>query len=223
MKTNMIKGVNQRARAANWYKRFHFSDVIILMHIPFTIVVLDFVLIGAAMAPRIYVQRLVISLIAIFSAHQISHFLDETKSRPWGTKISNGSLYVIGFLFMFISIVLGVYLAITVSFYLLLFAIAGIFLAVSYSLELWKERFHNSISFGLSCLLVYLGSFFLQSGTITLTSIIMSTAIGIQGVYIIVLYEATKNDSTSKLSWSILKGIIIMWTLITVALFFRNF
>jgi len=94
---------------------------------------------------------------------------------------------------------------------------------VSYSLELWKERFHNSISFGLSCLLVYLGSFFLQSGTITLTSIIMSTAIGIQGVYIIVLYEATKNDSTSKLSWSILKGIIIMWTLITVALFFRNF
>jgi hypothetical protein len=175
-------------------------------------------MIGTAMAPVIYADRLVLAIIVVFFAHQASHYLDEIRGHPWNTKIPNSTLYALGFLFLAISMIAGLYLLLTVSLLLILFFIPLVFFPVTYSMELWGGRFHRPWSFGISGGLVCLGNYFLQTLTITLTPILMSVAIGIQSTFIIILYESTKREATRKLAWQTLEGIIIIWIFIAIAL-----
>jgi hypothetical protein len=219
----MIKGVVQRDKAAKWYRRFHVSEYAILLHLPFSSVVLDFAVIGAMMAQDIYVDRLILALIGVFFAHQGSHYLDETKGRHWNTKIPNRILYVLSFLFLTTAGAIGVYLSFTVSLLLGVFIIPMVFFPISYSLELWNDRFHGPLWFGVSCALVCIGSFFLQTLTVSLFSVFMSIAVGIQGIYIIILYEATKNNKTRALAWNTLKGIVLLWTFVALSMVTAKF
>ena len=219
----MIKGVSQREKAAKWYRKFHVSDYAALLHLPFSIVVLDFAVIGAMMAQNVHVDRLILASIGVFFAHQGSHYLDEIKGRHWNTKIPNRILYILSSLFLVIAATVGVYLSFTVSFLLSIFIIPLLFFPVSYSLELWNERFHRPLGFGVSCALVCLGSFFLQTLAISLFSLFMAIAIGIQGTYIIILYEATKEDQTSALAWNALKGIVLMWSFVALSMLVAKF
>jgi len=213
----MIKGVSQREKAASWYRKFHVSDYVTLLHLPFSAAVVAFAVIGAAMAPDVYVGRLIPAVVAVFLAHQGSHYLDEIKGHPWGTMIPDSSLYAIGFSFLAVAMAIGIYLSLTVSLFLLAFMAAMIFFPISYGLELWRDRFHGPLSFGLSGALVCLGSFYLQSLTVTGFSVIMSAAIGVQSMYIIILYEKTKVEETRTLAWGVLKGIVVMWIFIALA------
>jgi hypothetical protein len=215
--------VNQREKAAKWYKRFHVSDYAVLLHLPFSTVVLDFAVIGAMMSPYIHVERLVPALIGVFLAHQGSHYLDEVKGRHWNTSIPNKILYALSILFLITAAALGVYLASTVSVMVALFIVPMVFFPITYSLELWNERFHGSIWFGVSCAFVCLGSFFLQTLTISLFSVLMSIAVGIQGTYIIILYEATKNSKTTDLAWNVLKGIVLLWNFVAMSMVIARF
>ena len=173
---------------------------------------------GAAMAQIIYADRLIVALVAVFLAHQSSHYLDEIRGHPWNTKIPNRILYALGLSFLAISVIAGLYLLITVSSLLILFFIPLIFFPVTYSMELWGGRFHKPWSFGISGGLVCLGSYFLQTLTITLAPILMSVAIGIQSTFIIILYESTKREGTRELAWQTLKGIILIWIFIAIAM-----
>ena len=219
----MIKGVSQREKAAKWYRRFHISDYVTLFHLPFSIVVLDFAVVGAMMAQPFYVDRLTLTLAGVFFAHQGSHYLDETKGRHWNTKIPTIILYTLSFLFLTIGAIIGVYLSVTVSFLLSIFIVPLIFFPVAYSLELWNERFHQSYWFGASCALIFIGSFFVQNLTISLYSLFMAVAIGIQGTYIIILYEATKKSKTRALAWNALKGIVLLWSFVALAMLTEKF
>jgi hypothetical protein len=219
----MIKGVTQRDKAAEWYRRFHVSDFAVLLHLPFASIVLDFAVVGAMLAQHIYVDRLLLAAIGVFFAHQGSHFLDETRGRHWGTKIPDRLLYAFSLVFLTVGAVVGVYLALTVSLLLAAFIIPMVFFPIAYSLELWNDRFHGPVWFGVSCALVCLGSFFLQTLTISLFSLFMSIAVGIQGTYIIILYEATKKTETRALAWNTLKGIILLWNLIALAMITLKF
>jgi hypothetical protein len=219
----MIKGVNQRDKAAKWYRRFHVSDYVTLLHLPFSTVVLDFAVIGAVMAQTVLFDRLILTSIGVFFAHQGSHYLDEIKGHHWNTKIPNRILYGLSFLFLAVGAAIGVYLSLTVSFLLSIFIIPLIFFPTSYSLELWNDKFHRPIWFGVSCALICIGSFFLQTLTVSLVSLLMAVAIGIQGTYIIILYEATKKDKTRALAWNALKGIVLLWTFVALALLTAKF
>lgn len=219
----MIKGVAQRDKAAKWYRRFQVSDFAVLLHLPFSSVVLDFAVVGAMLAQHIYVDRLILAAIGVFFAHQGSHFLDETRGRHWNTKIPDRLLYALSLVFLIAGAVIGAYLSLTVSLLLVAFIIPMIFFPVSYSLELWNDRFHGPIWFGVSCALVCMGSFFLQTLTISLFSVFMSIAVGIQGTYIIILYEATKRTETRELAWNTLKGIVLLWNLIALSLLTAKF
>ena len=224
MKENrMIKGVVQREKAAKWYRKFHISDYAILLHLPFSSVVLDFAVIGAAMAQNIHFDRLIMASIGVFLAHQGSHYLDEIKGHHWNTKIPNRTLYALSLLFLIVGALIGVYLSFTISYLLSIFIMPLLFFPISYSLELWNDKFHAPLWFGISCALVCIGSFFLQTLTITLFSIFMSVAIGIQGTYIIILYEATKNSKTRVLAWNALKGIILLWNFIALSMIIAKF
>lgn len=220
---SMTKGVVQREKAPRWYRRFHVSDYAVLFHLPFSSVVLDFAVIGAAMAQSIYLNRLILALIGVFLAHQGSHYLDEIKGHHWNTKIPNRTLYRLSLVFLIAGGIIGVYLSFTVSFLLVAFIIPMVFFPISYSLELWNDRFHGPLWFGVSCALVCIGSFFLQTLTISLFSVLMSIAIGIQGTYIIILYEATKNGRTRVLAWNVLKGIVLLWNFIALSMLTAKF
>src|ERR1700704_6942307 len=63
-------------------------DVWALLHPPYTAWHLSYVLIGASLAPRVSVIRLVATLLAFFLAVGISaHALDELRGRPLQTKL----------------------------------------------------------------------------------------------------------------------------------------
>ncbi len=208
----------QRKTAASWYRRFHFSDYAVLLHLPFSTVVLDFVVIGALLVQPIYVDRLILAAVGVFLAHQGSHYLDETKGRHWSTSISTRTLYILSLVLLITGAAIGIYLALSVSLWIAVFIIPMAFFPIAYSLEFWNGRFHGPIWFGVSCALVVLGSFFLQTLTLSLFSVLMSLAAGVQGTYIIILYEATKKDDTRALAWNTLKGIVLIWNLIALSL-----
>lgn len=213
-----IQGVTQRENAAGWYRKFHISDYVTLLHLPFSSTLIAFAIVGGAMAPSIHADRLIMAVIIVFFGHQGSHYLDEIKGHPWNTKISDRTLYALSFLFLAIGVITGIYLVISVSLLLVLFFIPLVFFPVAYSMELWNGRFHRPLSFGISGALVCLGSYFLQSLSISWSSILMSMAIGIQSIYIIILYESTKTNSTKNLAWYTLKGIVIIWIFIAASM-----
>ena len=214
----MPDGGTQRETAASWYRRFQASDYVTLLHLPFAGTLLAFTVIGAAMAPAVLADRLVLAMVAVFLAHQSSHYLDETRGRPWNTKIPRRTLLRLGALFMVISLAIGVYLLVTVTPLLVLFFIPLIFFPVAYSLEPWNGLFHRPWSFGVSGGLVCLGSYFLQTGTVALAPLLMAVAIGIQCAFIIILYEKTKVEETRGLAWQTLKGIILIWLFVAMAM-----
>jgi len=219
----VIKGVDQREKAAKWYKRFHISDYSTLLHLPFSSVVLDFVIIGGVMAKIVYVDRLILAAIGVFFAHQGAHYLDEIKGHHWNTKIPDKTLFALSFLFLAVGAIIGVYLSFTVSLLLSIFIVPLVFFPMAYSLELMNEKFHRPLGFGVSCALVCIGSYFLQTLTVSLFSLIMSIAIGIQGTYIIILYEATKESETRALAWDALKGIVLLWNFVALAMVAARF
>ncbi len=62
-------------------------DYVNLLHIPYTFWHLSFVVLGAAIAPTIHLERLMGTLLAFFLAVGIAaHALDELNGRPLGTR-----------------------------------------------------------------------------------------------------------------------------------------
>src|SRR5690348_11970144 len=77
------------ARAKGWRR-----DVWALLHPPYTAWHLSYVLIGAGLAPRVDLARLLATLVAFFLAVGISaHALDELRGRPLQTEIPEGVLW----------------------------------------------------------------------------------------------------------------------------------
>lgn len=215
----MLKSFSQRKTAPKWYCQFHLSDYLTLLHIPFSLILMACVVIGATMAPELFIHRLVLAMIAIFCGLQGAHFLDEIKGHPWNTKISDRKLYTIGFSFIGIGAAIGIYLSLTVSLLLIPFIAAIIFFPIAYSLELWQEKFHNPFWYGISGgFLVSFGSYFLQDQRITVPALLMSVAMGIQGKHLLILYQGTKSDNTRDISWISLKRSMLVLTFTALAL-----
>ena len=220
----MMKGVGQREKAASWYRKFHTSDYATLLHLPFSSIVISFLVFGATMAKTIYADRLVLSALGVFFALQGAHYLDEIKGHHWGTKIPDKTLYIVGFTSLAVGALVGIYLALRVNLWILAFVPPLVFFPVVYNLELWEEKFHNTLWFGVSWGgLVCLGSYFLQSSTIDLFSILMSIAIGVNSASILILYEGTKVEKTRALAWNVLKGLVLFWNLLALAMLVLKF
>jgi hypothetical protein len=125
-------------------------DFVTLLHLPYTLLHLSFVVIGAALAPLVRLDRLGAALVAFFLAVGIAaHFLDELNGRPLRTHISarilvgGASLALVG------ACAIGLLGLLHVSFLLLGFIISGAFMVLAYNLELWGGRFHSDVTFAL--------------------------------------------------------------------------
>jgi hypothetical protein len=93
----------------------------------------------------------------------------------------------------------AVYLTLTVSFLIPIFAALAAFFILAYNLELWGGRFHNAGWFGLSWGgLTTFGGYFVQTATLSLPPLIASAMSSLVGVTIIYLTHTFRPEELSK-------------------------
>lgn len=122
-----------------------------LLHIPYTLWHLSYLVLGAALAPTLHLDRLLASLVAFSLAMGIgAHALDELNGRPLGTRIAAWQLGALAAASLGAAIVLGLVAALTVSIWMLPFVAFGGFIAVAYNLGLWHGRLHSDFWFAFA-------------------------------------------------------------------------
>jgi hypothetical protein len=109
------------------------------------------VVLGAAAAPTLHVDRLVACLAAFFLAVGISaHALDELNGRPLQTQLKRRTLIALAVVGLTGAVAIGVAGIVVVSPLLAPLVLAGAFLVPAYNLELGGGRFHSDAWFALA-------------------------------------------------------------------------
>ena len=128
--------------AADWWT---------LLHPPYTLWHLSYVVLGAAMAPALDWTALGLALLAFFLAVGLAaHALDELQGRPLGTTISDGVLRGVAAVALLVACALGLYGVFFHAGTNVALAVAipvGAVLVVGYNLELLGGRLHTDRAF----------------------------------------------------------------------------
>ena len=126
-------------------------DYLTLLHPPYTLWHLSYVAIGAALAPEMTAERLLVALAAFFLAVGIgAHALDELHGHPLQTRISDRMLVVLSVLSIGGAVALGIYASVAYTLWLAPMVLAGGFIVVAYNLELFGGAFHSDMWFALA-------------------------------------------------------------------------
>jgi hypothetical protein len=126
-------------------------DYATLLHPPYTLWHLSYVIWGAALAGAHHYDRLAATLVAFFLAVGVAaHALDELQGRPLRTQISPVVLWTVAVLGLGGAVVIGALGAVAVSPWLIAFVAFGLFIAPAYNLEWFGGRFHSDVWFALS-------------------------------------------------------------------------
>jgi hypothetical protein len=157
------------------------SDFINLLHPPYTLWHLSYVIIGVAISPIIYLDRSIAVLVAFFLGLGLgAHALDETMGNPLRTKISKTKLYIIGFVSLSAAVSIGLYYVLELSLLIFPFVAIESFFAIAYNLEIFKKRFHTDIVFAISWgSIPFLTGYFVNSLSLSLSSLVMALGIGL--------------------------------------------
>lgn len=149
-----------------------------LLHPPYTLWHLSYVVIGASLAPEVSVPWLLETLAAFFLAMGVAaHALDELHGRPLGTRIPKGVLIGLAVVGLAGAVALGVYGMFEVSPWLGAFIATGVFLVVAYNLELFGGAFHSDLWFALAWgAFPAATAFFAQTGTLGVEAVLVATA-----------------------------------------------
>lgn len=132
-------------RAGGW------RDYVTLLHPPYTLWHLSYVVIGAALAPEWLPGRLGATLVAFALALGVgAHALDELRGRPLGTRISDVTLWVLAALSIGGAVAIGLAASFIWWPWLVAFVGFGGFIVVAYNLELFGGRFHSDAWFALA-------------------------------------------------------------------------
>ena len=127
------------------------KDYVNLLHIPYTLWHLSYVVLGAAIAPTVHVDRMIGTLVAFFLAVGIaSHSLDELNGRPLRTRIPRGVLKGMAAVSLAGAMGLGVLAGLSETLWIFPFVAFGGFIVVFYNLGIWHDRFHSDFWFAFS-------------------------------------------------------------------------
>jgi hypothetical protein len=126
-------------------------DYVTLLHPPYTLWHLSYVVVGGALAPQTDWGVVGLSLVAFALALGVgAHALDELHGRPLQTQIPSRVLVALAVLTIGAAAAIGVYVAIDRTLWLLAFVAVGSFIVVAYNLELFGGRFHSDLWFALA-------------------------------------------------------------------------
>lgn len=126
-------------------------DYVTLLHVPYTLWHLGYVVIGATLAPLWLPGRLGASLVAFALALGVgAHALDELRGRPLQTSIPGVVLWLLAIASVGAAVAIGVAAAILWWAWLTAFVAFGGFIVVAYNLELFGGAFHSDLWFALA-------------------------------------------------------------------------
>ncbi|HME04171.1 MAG TPA: hypothetical protein VKG38_14215 [Solirubrobacteraceae bacterium] len=130
--------------------RGRLGGLLTLLHPPYTAWHLSYFALGAAVAPQLYVDRLLWGLAAFGLAVGVgAHALDELHDRPLGTSLSDRTLLALAGASMLAAIAIGVGGILTVTVALAPLVLAGALFLPAYNLELAGGRFHSDLWFAI--------------------------------------------------------------------------
>jgi hypothetical protein len=138
---------------ASWYalQPGGWRDYVTLLHVPYTLWHLSYVVIGAALAPAWLPNRLGWTLAAFALALGIgAHALDELRGRPLATRIPDRVLSLLATGSIAGAVGIGIGAAIAWWPWLLAFVAFGGFIVVAYNLELFGGVFHSDLWFAVA-------------------------------------------------------------------------
>jgi hypothetical protein len=149
-----------------------------LLHPPYTLWHLSYVVLGACIAPVVNMGWLFETVLAFFLAMGLAaHALDELNGRPLRTRIPDGVLSAIAVVGLAGAFALGIHGAIVVSPGLWAFIAVGGFLVVAYNLELFGGAFHSDLWFALAWgAFPALTAYFAQTATIRAEAVLVAGA-----------------------------------------------
>lgn len=129
-------------------RRGGWRDYVTLLHPPYTLWHLSYVAVGAAVAPRFHLDRMLWGLAAFFLAMGVAaHALDELRGRPLRTRIPSGALVALAAVALGGAVAIGIGAAAAWGWGLLGFVAVGAVLVPAYNLEL---AFHNDGGFAVA-------------------------------------------------------------------------
>ena len=182
--------------AVFWYARHggKIKEFYTVLHLPYTSMVLSYVLIGAALSPTLFVDRLVFTLLAYFLGLGIAaHALNELNARHWGTSLSKADLQI-AFLFSLVgALSIGLY-GVEVLYnassgsrlppsILALLIVLETFFLFAYNTNYAGGRFHNDLSFAFAwAFLPFLTSYFVNSLIIPIGAVLIGLALAATGM-----------------------------------------
>lgn len=126
-------------------------DLVTLLHPPYTVWHLSYVVFGATVAPTLHVGRLIATLGAFFLAVGVgAHALDELNGRPLQTALRRRTLIGLAAAGLAGAVGIGVAGAIVVSPLLAPLVPVGAVLVLGYNLELAGGRLHTDLWFAIA-------------------------------------------------------------------------
>ena len=172
-----------------WYARSggKVCELYTIMHLPYTSMVLSYVLIGASLTTSMHLFRLILTLLAYFLGLGLSaHALNELHMRHWGENLTRHELEFLFLVPLIAAISIGSYGMIILydasrslipPLILLLFISMETFFLIAYNSDIAKGRFHSTASFAFSWgALPVLISFYVNALTITLSALLVASA-----------------------------------------------
>lgn len=149
-----------------------------LLHPPYTAWHLAYVVIGAALAPQVKLEPLLIALLAFFLAVGVAaHALDELHGRPLRTAIPSAMLIAVTVAGLAGAVSLGVVGALRVGWVLIPFMLAGPLLVVAYNAELFGGIVHTDAGFAVAWgAFPLLTAYVAQTGTLSVSAVIAAVA-----------------------------------------------
>lgn len=149
-----------------------------LLHPPYTAWHLSYVVIGACLAPHVYVSRLIATLAAFFLAVGVAaHALDELHGRPLRTSIPGPLLVAVTVAGLAGALALGVVGVAVIGWpggaVLLPFMVAGPVLVVAYNAELFGGVVHTDLGFAAAWgAFPALTGYVAQAGTLSVAAVL---------------------------------------------------
>ena len=126
-------------------------DYVTLLHAPYTLWHLSYVALGAALVPHIRWSLLGWTALAFLLAMGVgAHALDELNGRPLRTEIPSAVLVALALASIAAASAIGIWVAASRTWWLLLFVAFGAFIVAAYNLELAGGAFHSDLWFALA-------------------------------------------------------------------------
>ena len=126
-------------------------DYVSLLHPPYTIWHLSYVVVGGCLAAEVSWTRLGLTVLAFALAMGVgAHALDELHGHPLSTQIPDRVLVALAVVSVGLASAIGIAVALDFSLWLLPLVAAGAFLVPAYNLELFGGRLHSDVSFALA-------------------------------------------------------------------------